>query len=170
MKKFVSTVIIAGLCSLGIAQESTEGISTLELEDVTVSPANISYLNTTKNKNNPEIARELQQKAAAFDVTEMPGYSPKATLPIEVLFRASNGRLLAAYDTKGKILFTNENFENVVLPMAVREMVFSENDGWQMKDNQYLCVYTDNQVVKRRYKINLTDGDATKKLVINLED
>lgn len=170
MKKFVTTMIILGLTSLGFAQSTEEDVSTFELEDVTVSPANLDYLRATRDETTPEVARELQYKAAAFAVTEMPGYDAKATDPIEILFRASNGKLIAAYDTQGKILYTNEKFENVVLPLKIREMVFSDNNGWQMAENQYRCTYDKDRAIKKKYKIDLTDGEAKKQLVINVND
>ncbi len=155
MKKFVTGMIILGLTSLSFAQSSGEDMSTFELEDVTLSPANLEYLNATSNETTPKVARELQYKAAAFEVSEMPGFDADATNPIEILFRASNGKLLAAYDTEGRILYTNEKFENVVLPLKVREIVFGENHGWQMAENQYRCTYNKDLAIRRKYTISL---------------
>jgi hypothetical protein len=169
MKKFVTGMMIIGLTSLGFAQSPDGETSTFELEDVTVTPANLEYLNATKDPHTPDVARELQYKAAGFVVADMPDFDADATDPIEILFMASNGKLLAAYDTDGQILFTNERFENVVLPLEIRKIVFSENKGWQMAENQYRSSYN-NKEVKKRYKINLTDGNTTKQMVINLKN
>lgn len=53
MKKVVLGMLALGLTSLGFSQESQETFSTVELKDVTVSPANTHYLHSVRDKNTP---------------------------------------------------------------------------------------------------------------------
>ena len=77
MKKVVLGMFVFGLTSLGFSQETNEEISTVELEDVTVLSANANYLTSVGGENTPKIVRELQVKAASYDVTANADFDKK---------------------------------------------------------------------------------------------
>ena len=167
MKALVFGMFLLGLTSLGFSQENSNGIETVELEAITVS-ANADYINTVNDQSTPEEAKALHLKAASFDAQSAPGFNTRNKNPFEVVFKSSNGSLIAAYGPSGAILSSQARFSNVALPMSVRERVFADKEGWKMKGNQFLSTYVDNEIVKKRYKIQLEDGNRSKRLIFDL--
>ncbi len=167
MKKVVF-ILALSLSSLGFSQESQETFSIVELKDVTVSSANVNYLYSVMDRNTPEVVKELQEKAASYDVTSNDKFDKKTKKSFEVVFKASNGDLIAYYNRDGQILSARENFKNVVLPIEVRKKAFQDNDGWVMSSNRYASLYQNNDVTNKVYRIKLRNGNLKKNLMINM--
>ena len=168
MKAVVFGLFVIGLTSLGIAQENTNGIQTVELEAVTVS-ANAAYINMVNDASTPEVVKELHLKAAQFDPRSAQDFDPKDKNPYEAIFKASNGSLVAAYGPSGVILSSQARFSDVTLPLSVREKVFAKNEGWKMKGNQFMSTYVDSELIKQRYKIRLENDDRSKKIIFDFQ-
>ncbi|HMB64223.1 MAG TPA: hypothetical protein VKN36_14180 [Eudoraea sp.] len=168
MKKVVLGMFVLGLTSLAFSQETGESFSTVELKDVTVSAANLHYLNSVRDQYTPEVVKELQEKAASYDVTSNAGFDKKTKDSFEVVFKASNGDIITYYNRSGKILSARENFNNVVLPMKVRKKAFQDNDGWVMSGNRYFSLYHNDDIINKVYRIKLRNGNLQKNLVIDM--
>lgn len=170
MKKFVTLLFFIGLTSLVWAQEDHDGISEVTLDAITVSPLNVEYLNRVNGTETPEVVQELQYKAANFDVTSLSGYDKNAIRTFEVVFKASNGDIIASYTADGSIVTAFENFDNIVLPMTIRKMVFEGNEGWKMEKNHYKCVFEEDNLIKKQYKVTLSDGYHKKKMTFKFDE
>ncbi|MCK0133588.1 hypothetical protein [Arenibacter sp. S6351L] len=170
MKQFVTLLIFLGLTCFVFAQEEHDGITAVTLDAITVSPVNVDYLQKVNDGNTPEVVQELQYKAANFDVTSLNEYDKKDIHTFEVVFKASNGDIIASYTSDGSIVTAFENFENIVLPMTVRKMVFDGNEGWKMEKNRYICVFSEDNLTKKQYKVTLTDGNQKKKMTFDFDE
>ena len=169
MKQFVTLLIFFSLAGLVLAQEDNDRIDPVTLDAITVSPVNVDYLREVNDGNTPEVVQELQFKAANFDVTSLSEYDKKDIHTFDVVFKASNGDIIASYTADGSIVKAFEKFENIVLPMTVRKMVFDGNDGWKMEKNHYMCVFSEDNLTKKQYKVTLTDGHQKKKMTLNFD-
>lgn len=170
MKQFVTLLIFFGLMCFVYAQEDHDGITSVTLDAITVSPVNVAYLNKVNDSHTPEVVQELQFKAANFDVTSLSDYDKKAIRTFDVIFKASNGDIIASYTADGSIVTAFENFEDIVLPMTVRKMVFDGNEGWKMEKNRYICVFSEDNLTKKQYKVTLTDGDQKKRMTFDFDE
>lgn len=85
---------------------------------------------------------------------------------VEVKFSSSKGYLKATYNNEGKLLRTYQHFEDIVLPLAIRTQVFSENLGWTMVGNKYTAKGKENRINKELYKIKLKNGKQSKRVKI----
>lgn len=168
MRKVVVGMLVLGLTSLGFSQESQETISTVKLRDVTVSSVNVNYLQSVSDKNTPKVARELQEKAASYNVKSKDEFDKREGKPFEVMFKATNGNIVADYNRDGEILATRENFKNVALPLEIRKRAMQGNEGWKMVDTRYVSMYQDNDITDKFYKIKLKNQSLKKNLVIDL--
>ncbi len=168
MKNVVLGMLVVGLTSPGFSQEAPEAFSTVELKNVTVSPANASYLYSSRDENTPRVVHELQEKVAKYDVTSNVRFDKKSKKSFEMIFKASNGDIIANYNRYGEILSARESFKNVVLPMEIRKKAFQGNDGWIMSGNKYVSLYQNNEITHRGYKIKLTKQNLKKDLVIDM--
>lgn len=168
MKKVAFGMLVLGLTTLGISQEFGEAIPRVELNNVTVSPANENYLYSVRDENTLSVVRDLQEKVAIYDVTQNAKFNNKMKESFEVVFKATNGSIKAQYNRDGKILSARESFKNVVLPVEVRKRAFQGNDGWVMSGNRYASLYKNNDLINKFYKIKLRKGDNKKNLLINM--
>ncbi|MBT8304804.1 MAG: DUF3450 domain-containing protein, partial [Bacteroidia bacterium] len=112
MKSLITGLLFVGLTSLGVAQNN--GIEQVELSEVNVTPLNLTYLNTVQDTDTPEKVKELENVASRYDVTESPVFNKKFEA-YEVIFKETDGKIVATYDQNGKILSSMERFSNVVL-------------------------------------------------------
>jgi hypothetical protein len=165
MKKVTFGMLVLGLTTLGFSQESAEAIHPVELNNVTVSPANENYLYSVRDENTFSVVRVLQEKAAGYDVTKNAKFDNKMKDSFEVVFKATNGSIKALYNRDGKIISARENFKDVVLPMEVRKRAFERNEGWKMSGNQYVSLYSNDDLTTKVYKIKLINQNNKKNVI-----
>lgn len=85
---------------------------------------------------------------------------------VEVKFLSTKGYLKATFNNDGKLLRTYQHFEDIVLPLAVRTQLFSENLGWTMVSNKYIAKGKENRINKELYKIKMENGKQSKRVTI----
>jgi len=168
MKKLVVGITVLGLCNLGFSQNTIEAVPRVELNNVTVSPSNLQYLHSVRDKNTSSVVRDLQEKVAVYDVAKNAKFDNKMKQYFEVVFKATNGSIKAQYNRDGKIISARENFKNVVLPLEVRKMAFESNDGWKMSGNKYVSFYLNDDLATKVYKIKLTNQNLRKNVIIDM--
>ena len=152
MKKFVIGLLIMGLTSPMFSQ-------VVRLSDVEITAVNYKYLNTVDTEDTDATVKMLQEKVAMYDLKNSELYSDDY-YNYEVIFYIPDGRIVAAYDKDGKIIRTIEKFENVKLPKAVRESVFTRYPGWVLTKDIYRVTYHEDKA-KKVYKVILKNGDKT---------
>lgn len=163
MKTLLIGLLFLGSTSLTYSQTNGE-IKAEKLEDVVITPLNVSYLKNVKDKTTPEVAKQLENTAARYDITESPVFD-RDFEAYEVIFSEnseSKGRIVATYDNKGKIISSFERFSDVALPPAVRNSVYKAYPGWTILNDTYLVSYYENRSVKKTYKLKI-EKDKTKK-------
>lgn len=170
MKTILKSLIFLGLTSLSYSQSSNE-IKDIKLDKALLTQdKNVSYLKKVENKNSPEIARKLEDDASKFDITKSKTYENTFDT-YEVIFKGTNGNIVAAYDDNGKLLNTYEKFENVALPENVKNTVLKEYSDWTIHKTNYLVNYFNgkNSAVKKVYQIQIMKGNDKMNLKIDSE-
>lgn len=170
MKKLIIGLFVLGLTTLSFSQDLNNGIEETELKGVVVIAPNYNYLMSAVDENTSPSVKKLQLEAASFDVRNLENYDPIID-SYEVTFKQSNGKILATYDENGKLKNSFEKYKNVILPRAVLSTVFNDNivDGWKITKDTYRVRYTQNNDVKRIYKVELRKGKLKKNLKIETD-
>ncbi len=83
-----------------------------------------------------------------------------------VTFNTRKGFLEALYSNKGDLVTTYQRFQDIVLPPAVRNELYSQNKGWTMISNKYIASGRGYEVNKEVYKIRLENGNKKKTVKI----
>lgn len=172
MKNLLIGLFVLGLTNLMHSQSfeaSNEATNEIQLEAVTLSPLNISYLTAVKDEHTPARAVILENKVARYDITEHPIYSKKFEA-YEVVFEETNGRkgrIIATYDMDGKVLTSFERFRDVSLPPAVRNAVKKAYPDWVIQNDMYLVSYFTGDKVDKLYKIQIKNKNQKKNLRID---
>ncbi|WP_274476195.1 hypothetical protein [Mangrovimonas aestuarii] len=177
MKTLLIGIFLIGSYSLVHAQDDPVG--TVALEDVVISSDNIAvnsvnldYIHKAVDDDTPTRVRDLEGHAARFDITEADEYDSKFDA-YEVIFKEDNGgegRVVATYDSEGKILKSYERFTNLMLPRAILSKVTREYPGWVIYKDTYLVSYYHGEDIDKVYKIQIKKGDERKNLKIGIDD
>ena len=117
MKTMIISLLCLGLTFTLNAQKKEkikkEKTPEITLENITITPLNISYLKNVQDKNTPPLAKELENKAARYNVTEDPLFDGRFEA-YEVIFHNEStenakGKIIATYDGNGKIIKSIED-------------------------------------------------------------
>lgn len=168
MKKVLLTVLCLAFLNFAMAQRP-ERTKSLELEEVTLKPLNADYSISVIETKMPPSVRNLERKAARFDVRELRAYNRNYDA-FEVFFKENNGSIIATYDRDGKILQTHERFKNIALPPKVRNYLYLEYPGWIISKDIYMVSYYDHGEILKTCKVQLSKGKAKKNLALNLDE
>jgi len=164
MKNYLIGLFVLGFTSLGFSQTTKE----IVLSDIDVTPINLTYLNEVQDKNTPLRAKKLENKAARFDITELPIFN-KAFEAYEVAFHQTKGKIIATYDSNGRILSSFEKFDNITLPANVRDALLTAYPGWAIHKDMYLVSYYHNKEVKKTYKVQIRKDNLRRNLKMDIE-
>ena len=184
MKNLVIGLLVIGLTNLGYSQNSINEFVKSELEgnkslalnsgvtatsfnkDAAATSLNVSYLNIVKEETASVHVKFLEDKAARFDVTELPKFDGRSE-SFKVIFKGNKGSIKATYDRKGNILTSLERFKNIKLPVNVRNSIYKEYPGWSTFGNSYTASYNEGMGVKKVYKVRIGKGNFKKNLKID---
>ncbi|WP_297707479.1 nicotinate-nucleotide adenylyltransferase [uncultured Eudoraea sp.] len=162
MKKFILSLLVIGLAS----QVYSQITKVEELSEVVVTAVNYKYLNQTDNKEAAVPVQMLQRKVAAYDVTTKDYYQDDYDY-YTVEFYIPDGKIVAAYDTDGKILKTIEKFNDIKLPAAVSKALLDRFPNWTVAKDVYRVNYTDKKGAMKVYKLKLENGEKTMRVKMN---
>jgi hypothetical protein len=165
MKRSKILVVIAALfsCIFGLPSLS---YGQIVFPEVKVGAINYKYLSSVDNKEVAEPVRRLQNEAANFDVKD-PRYFTDEFNTYYATFELPDGKILAAYDSEGKLLRTAERFKNTVLPKAVGQSALQKYPGWRIAEDVYLVNFHDRKGTTKSYKLMLEKGDKRMKVRMN---
>jgi len=142
-------------------------VAQIVLPEVEIRAVKYKYLNAVDYQGAPQPVRVLQQKAATYDIKDSDLYSDDYD-NYYVSFYIPDGRILAAYDKRGKLLRTAEKYKNVQLPQAVREAVVTRFPQWAIANDVYLVNFYDAKgTSEKKYKLLLENGDKRIKVELN---
>lgn len=126
---------------------------------------NDNYLKKTRHSNISKHIEEMRTKVATFNCKDSKGFKGEATL-YEVNFKSEKGNILVSFDKEGKIVKTQENFEGIKIPQAVRESVFSTYKNWVLTAVKFHSEYNKNEKEVNYYKVWIQNG--TDKMVLKV--
>ena len=169
MKNLILTLLAVSIFSLGSAQTKE-----ITLENITIKPLNVSYLNKVQDENTPAFVRALENRAARYDITESSVFNREFEA-YEVVFDAikkdgADGTIFATFDENGKILKSIERYKNISLPKTIRDVCLQHYPEYTIYKDFYLVAYDyDDNRVKKTYKVQLRNGKDRKNLKINAD-
>ena len=164
MKKLITGLLIFGLATQFMYSQVVKPI---ELSEVNVS-VNYKYLDAIDNKEVAVPVRMLEEKVAFFNLKESDLYSDEYDT-YQVSFYIPEGRIVAAYDSDGKILRTIERFKNVKLPKTVSKAITKRFPNWAIVEDAYKVNYYGlSGIAQKQYKVKLKNKD--KKMVVKVDE
>lgn len=162
MKKSISLTFSGLLLLSGLSAFSQQVLPT-----VTITAGNYKYLSAASGADDAAPVQRLQRTAAAYDVKSSDYYEEDYENYF-ISFYLPAGRVLACYDNAGKMLYTVERYENVVLPAAVTKAVAERYPNWGVTKDVYLVNYQEGSgQVGKKYKLVLQNGDKRIRIATN---
>ncbi len=164
MKKLLLGLLALGLTTQFYAQVINDGM----LPEVMVYATNYKYLNSIDNSEAAVSVQLLEDMVAKFDVKSSEFYEDGSDF-YRVYFYIPDGKIVAAYDRDGKILYTIEKFKNVALPNDVASAVAERFPGWKIAKDVYKVNYDNKLGALKQYKIVLENGKKTIRIKVDEE-
>ncbi|WP_224490392.1 hypothetical protein [Robertkochia flava] len=164
----MKTLVLSALAILGIGILSAQE-TPVELEDVTVSPKNSTFLHAMQDEYTPNHAIKMQNKAASYDLIHSEHYRGSAKSDYFIEFKSDKGSMYTTYDRRGEITKCQEKYKDIALPVAVRDEILKDNLGWEYRGCDYTTLYKDDEVFKKIYKVTLKKGRDKKIMIIDLK-
>ncbi len=123
--------LLLGLFVFGLATQFmfSQVVKPIELSEVNVT-VNYKYLDAIDSKEVAVPVKMLEQEVAYFNLKESDLYSDEYDT-YQVSFFIPQGRIVAAYDSDGKILRTIERFKNIKLPRSVIVSITKNYPKWE---------------------------------------
>ena len=162
MKKLLLGLLALGLTTQFYAQVINDGM----LPEVEVRATNYKYLNSVDNSEAAVPIQLLEDMVAKFDISSSEFYEDGSDY-YRVYFYIPEGKIVAAYDRNGKILYTIEKFTNVAVPNEIASSVAERFPGWNIAKDVYKVNYDVNQGVKKQYKLVLKNGKKTIRVKVD---
>lgn len=152
MKKILFGLLIFGCANLVNSQ-------TIELSNTVIS-VNYKYLDVTDSDNPPIRIKKLEDEILNYKHKELSKLYDDAHEIYEVSFYIPEGKIVAAYDKNGKIIRTNEQYNNVRLPLEVLQAISKRFPNWGIIEDIYLIKYHCNKdSLKQEYKVKIKNED-----------
>ncbi|WNH12512.1 nicotinate-nucleotide adenylyltransferase [Thalassobellus suaedae] len=147
MKTIVFIMFLFGLTVLSNAQ-------TIALQE-TVIELNNTYLNAVNADNAAECVKILEEKVVNYNRELTPLYN-EVYDTYKVSFYIPEGKIIAVYNTDGKIIRTIEKYNNVRLPLIVMQAIAKRFPNWGIiSDAYHINYHCEKDTVKQEYKIKI---------------
>ena len=179
MKNLVIGLFLIGLTTLGFSQEKNGQVDEVQLKDVVISHdntnealltnINYTYLDKVQDKSTSEHVKELESVASRFNVMDSPKFDGRDD-SFKTIFRGTKGYIIATYDSKGKILSTQERYRDIKLPKNMIISVLKEYPNSDFLKMVHTVSYEDNKEVRKVYRIQIMHANSKKKLKIIAND
>ncbi|MCH4553879.1 nicotinate-nucleotide adenylyltransferase [Aestuariibaculum lutulentum] len=160
MKKLIIGLFILGLTIPMHAQDP------IQLPTVVIVH-NYKYLDATGSEDLAVDVEQLELKVSDFNVKELDVYSEDNEF-YRVFFIIPKGKILATYDEHSHLIRTAERFQDIDLPIHIKESIAERFPQWTVSKNVYLVNYYEPDNIKKMYKITLENGD--KRIRIKVDD
>lgn len=154
MKKILFGLFIFGLTTQGNSQ-------TIELENTLIS-VNYEYLEAIDLDNAPKLVKKLKGEILKYNHKELAKLYDNEYEVYEVSFYVPEGKIVATFNKKGKIIRTTEMYNNVKLPMEVMQAISKRYPNWAIVEDDYLVKYrSDKGSLKQEYKVKIQNDAKT---------
>ena len=179
MKNLVIGLFVIGLTTLGFSQEKKGQVDEVQLKDVVISHhntnaelltnINYTYLDKVQDKTTSGHVKLLESVASRFNVMASAKFDGRDG-PFKTIFRGSKGYIVATYDSKGKILSTQERYRDIKIPPNMSISVLKEYPNSDILKMVHTVSYKDKEEVRKVYRIQIMNGNSKKNLKIIAND
>lgn len=164
-------LLFLGLTTLTQAQTTIEtevDAKSVNLKDVIIT-TNSKYLNKVYEESSSVMVKDLEQLVAGFDITKHEVYGPEFERYL-VTFKA-NGKtqMRVIYDSDGIVLSSFEKYDDILLPLAIRQALVKDYPTWTLHGNSYRVTYDHQNGVKKVYKMQVRKDGEKENLRINFK-
>ncbi len=83
-----------------------------------------------------------------------------------VSFKSTKGYLEATYNQDGEMRYSYQSFKDIVLPVDIRNNLFTNYEGWTMVKNKYVASGKGDTLDKELYRIKLKKDNMSQNIKI----
>ncbi|MFD0836001.1 nicotinate-nucleotide adenylyltransferase [Mariniflexile aquimaris] len=159
MKKLIFGLVIFGFT----AQMNSQSIELKEVEVV----ANYNYIEATNTGMEALPVQRMQAVVKDYKAQNIEKDN-LGEIAYSMSFYNSDGKVIADYNTEGKIIRTTEKYKNVRLPLEVLQAISKSYPNWTiLEDTYYVSYQHDKGVTKKVYKIKIMNDNKVLNIKTN---
>ncbi len=159
MKKLIFGLVIFGFT----AQMNSQSIELKEVEVV----ANYNYIEATNTGMEALPVQRMQAVVKDYKAQNIEKDN-LGEIAYSMSFYNSDGKVIADYNTEGKIIRTTEKYKNVRLPLEVLQAISKNYPNWTiLEDTYYVSYQHDKGVTKKVYKIKIMNDNKVLNIKTN---
>ncbi|UAB81582.1 hypothetical protein INR76_02130 [Marixanthomonas sp. SCSIO 43207] len=175
----MKTLIISAVLCLSVTILSAQEVMELDPTELTYAPFNLSTIeqedsfsyNVNERFNGQFAEDPIAFMNAHFDIQKVIDASENKKFDSYIVtLKSKDGYLKADFDQNGNLLKTQQNFKNVVLPLALRQDMHSTYQGWTLVKTKYNAKTKGDLLVKAFYRVKLENGNKRQSLKIDARD
>lgn len=175
----MKTLIITLMLSLTALVMSAQEVTVLDEARLFYAPVNAqvvqdgdNYSYTVKSNYGRQFARDpIGFLKANFDIRNFISHTANEDYHAYVVtLKSEHGMLVADYDKEGKLLQTRQNFDEVILPAAIRNNLHQAYDGYTVTKAKYTARTKGEILEKAVYKVRLQHENDTENIKIDARE
>lgn len=158
MKTLCITVILFTFSLLMTAQGDTDIIK------------NITYVNEVVSYSESIKINKMQNMVANFNIKEAKGFDTKKKGTYDVVFKETNCKIEATYNSKGEILNSMEIYEDMRLPIGLTKRILTDNSKWHVVNNVQIINYNYGKDPDMLYEVMIRKENEFKMLKFKIQN
>jgi hypothetical protein len=181
MKAIIKVILLCVITTISYSQnkkvkKSTSSVpaNNTEMQEVVVINSGKNALVYVRDNNVDLKVTKLQDTFMAYNIDNYKEVYGADFIPtnIQISFEleSGDGKLLATYNEKRKLISVVENYDDVALPYNIARYVYKEYPGWQIVSDKYNYTQESGEITKKEYKFTMTKDNKTKKIKVNPVD
>lgn len=131
---------------------------------------NITYINEVVSFGESIKINKMQNMVANFNIKEAEGFDTKKKTTYDVVFKETNCRIEATYNSKGEILNSIEVYEDMRLPIALTKRILTDNSKWHVIKNVQIINYNYGKDPDMLYEVEIRNGNEFKMLKFKIQN
>ncbi|NNE77928.1 MAG: hypothetical protein HKN31_12755 [Pricia sp.] len=167
MKKLAISLVIMGITTFGLAQNSHPRFEQFKRLDIESLGTNYAYLNEVQKGFAPNQVKYLENVVSYWDVTRSDAFTRYIDDPFEVTFKSSSGYITVNYDRAGRIVMAKERFKNVAVPTTIGVSILKEYPNWRISKSKYSVKYIKDKEAKKSFKVQLSKDHIKKWVAVD---
>ncbi|WP_296311552.1 hypothetical protein [Winogradskyella sp. UBA3174] len=130
---------------------------------------NIKYISEVVSDNEASEIKKIQDIAAYYNIENADVFDANKKSTYDVVFKKTNCKIEATYNSEGEILKTTEVYSDMRLPLSLVKLILKEHSTWYISDNVQKVYYSSKSGTYKVYELEIKKESKVEKLKFKID-
>ena len=130
---------------------------------------NIKYVDEVVSNVESNKIGKIQTMIANYNLENLDIYDSSEKSKYDVVFNETQCKIKVTYNSDGKILYSDEIYSNMRLPMSLVNVIINQYNNWSIINNEQQISYDLKKGTKKVYKVTITKDKELKTLIYKMD-